>query len=144
MQKRTKTYTITAAIWLTVLLGTLAFVFVSTGCSPVYGPKGDQGVSGGQGPSGANGLTIVGPQGPAGVAGVNGTNASIGIVPLCPGVSSYGTFVEVGLCINNDLYAVYSTHGGFMTYLAPGNYSSNAVGSACNLTVSANCVVSHR
>lgn len=145
--KRTKTYTVTSIIWLTVLLGVLAYVFVITGCSPVgsdveyvQGPKGDPGLTG---PAGADGLTVVGPVGPAGLDGKNGTNASIGIIPLCLGVSTHSTFVEVALCINKDLYAVYSANGGFMTYLAPGAYSSDGIGAACNLTVHANCVVTH-
>ena len=79
--------------------------------------------------------------GVAGPAGADGRIATV--VPLCPGVSNYGTFVEVGMCINGQLYAVYSANGGFMTLLAPGNYASNAIGSACNLTVHSNCIVSH-
>lgn len=101
-------------------------------CAP---QKGDTGRSGSQGDS------IVGPVGPTGPRGADGQPAQV--VPLCPGVSSYGTFVEVGLCINNQLYGVYSANGGFLTYLAPGSYSSNAIGSACSLTVQANCVVTH-
>lgn len=158
MTNRTRLYTTTGLFWTALLLFALAYVFSITGCAPpghsttytlIQGPKGDTGVqgptgnAGPTGPRGLQGLTIVGPQGPAGIAGLNGTNASIGIVPLCPGVSNYGTFVEIGLCINHDLYGVYSANGGFMTYLAPGNYSSNAIGSACNLTVHTNCVVAH-
>lgn len=135
MEKRTKTYTVSALVWLTVLFCALAYVFTTTGCSPV-----GSSVEYVQGPKGDPGLTVVGPPGPA---GLDGTDASIGIVQLCPGVSTHSVFVEIALCINNDLYAVYSAHGGFMTYLAPGGYSSNGIGSACNFTVSPNCVVSH-
>lgn len=88
---------------------------------------------------GCNGET--GPQGLQGPQGANGAAATV--VPLCPGVSNYGVFVEVALCLNDSLYAVYSANGGFLTLLAPGNYSSNAIGSACNLTVAAHCKVSH-
>lgn len=84
-----------------------------------------------------------GPMGTAGVNGSNGTNATpITVVNLCPGVSNYDAFVEVGLCISGKLYGVYSSQGGFMTYLADGNYSSNAIGSACSLTVTG-CTVTH-
>lgn len=101
-------------------------------CAP---KKGDVGETG---PQGIPGQSIVGPEGPR---GADGQIAQV--IPLCPGTSNYGVFVEVGLCINNKLYAVYSANGGFLTYLAPGNYVSNAIGSACNLTVQPNCVVTH-
>lgn len=96
-----------------------------------------QGAPGERGPAGVAGA--VGAQGLQGIPGADA--ASVRVVPLCPGVSSYGTFVEVGICVQDQLYAVYSANGGFMTLLAPGSYSSNAIGSACNLTVSAHCVV---
>jgi hypothetical protein len=106
------------------------------GCNS-QGPVGAIGQTGAPGQNGLPGL--VGPAGPQGLTG----NSPVTVVPLCPGVSNYGAFVEVGLCINDSLYAVYSQNGGFMTLLAPGNYTSNAIGSACNLTVQANCAVSH-
>ncbi len=87
------------------------------------GPAGNSGEVGAIGPSGADGTVVT-------------------IVPLCPGVSNYGAFVEVGMCINGKLYGVYSANGGFLTLLADGAYSSNAIGSACNLTVNG-CTVSH-
>lgn len=117
--------------------------------SACRGPRGDEGsngqtVVGPTGPQGIQGLPgLVGPMGPAGLNGSNGSDASIGIVQLCPGVSNYGTFVEIALRINGDLYAVYSANGGFMTYLAPGNYTSNGIGAACNLTVNADGTVSY-
>lgn len=89
------------------------------------------------GPQGLPGL--IGPTGPGGTAG-----STITFVNLCPGVTVYPTaFVEVAMCMNGDLYGVYSANSGFMTYLPPGNYTSNAIGSACNLTVLSNCQVSH-
>lgn len=93
--------------------------------------NGQQGANGSNGSNGTN--------------GINGTNATpVTIVPLCPGVSNYGTFIEVALCYGGTtLVGVYSANGGFATVLAPGNYSSNAIGSACNLTVQANCVITH-
>lgn len=87
----------------------------------------------------------VGPSGPSGAPGSPGLNATpITIVNLCPGVTTYPTtFVEVGFCINNNLYAVYSENNGFLTYVPPGSYSSNAHGSSCSLVVHTNCVVTH-
>ncbi len=100
--------------------------------------RGPEGV---QGRSGSPGQSIVGPQG---TAGVNGADAvPVTVVPLCPGVSNYGAFVEVGLCLNGQLYGVYSALDGFLTLLAPGTYNSNAIGSACSLEVHAGCVVTH-
>lgn len=114
---------------LTVLLSLAA-------CAP---EEGDRGRSGSQGQQGIQGEQ--GEMGPRGATGADGQPAQV--VPLCPGISNYGAFVEVALCINNNLYAVYSANGGFLTYLAPGNYSSNGIGSACNLTVHNNCVVTN-
>lgn len=86
-----------------------------------------------------NGLN--GEQGAQGIAGVNPT--PITVVPLCPGINSYpGVFIEVGLCINNNLIGVYSANGGFATTLSSGSYSSNAIGSSCNLTING-CTVTH-
>lgn len=80
----------------------------------------------------------------AGPAGLNGTNATpVTVVNLCNGVTTYpNTFVEVALCINGGLYAVYSINNGFLTYLPNGAYSSNGLGSACNLVVNG-CSVTH-
>lgn len=103
----------------------LALMLIIVGCS---GQKGDPG---------SPGESIVGPSGPAGADGT-----IISVVPLCPGTTTYpGVFVEVAMCINNELYAVYSTPGAFLTKLPPGNYTSNAIGSACNLTVLPNCEI---
>jgi hypothetical protein len=75
--------------------------------------------------------------------GKNGLDAQgIGVVQFCPGTPAYpSTFLEVGLVINNKVYGVYSTNGGFLTYLPPGNYTSNAVGSTCNFTLNADNTV---
>lgn len=89
------------------------------------------------------GCGVDGRNGINGNNGANGTDATpVTVVPLCPGVSNYGAFVEVGVCINGELYGVYSANGGFLTKLANGSYSSNAIGSACNLTVTG-CVVTN-
>lgn len=125
---------------------TVIISMLLTACQGPQGDPGPQGLQGNSGPTGATGAQgPQGPQGTSGVNGVNGTNGTNGIngtdgttitvVQLCPGVSNYGTFVEVGLCMNGKLYGVYSANGGFLAYLADGTYYSNGIGSACNLTV---------
>ena len=97
-------------------------------------------------------LSACGGQGPQGVSGSNGTNGTNGapgtaftIVQFCQNVvPTYPTtFPEVGFCIQGSLYAVYSANDGFLTEIPPGTYTSNAVGSACNFTIAANCAVSN-
>jgi len=136
-------YNMIALMYLLLVLGCLAFVFATTGCAP--GRTGDTGSVGPRGPQGVPGLPgLVGPVGPAGLDGKNGSDASIGVLNLCPGTTTYANvFVEVALCINGDLYGVYSSNGGFMTYLPPGQYSSDGIGAACNLTIGPNCTVAH-
>lgn len=81
-----------------------------------------------------------GAEGAVGAQGVAGVDASgVTAVQLCPGVSDHNTFIEVGFCVDNKLYATYSANGGFSTYLAPGPYNSNAIGSSCSFTVVAGC-----
>lgn len=84
-----------------------------------------------------NGLVgNTGPQGNQGDPGVDINPNPIKVVTFCPGVTTYpSAFLEVGLVISGRLYGVYSQNGGFLTELPPGNYLSNAVGSACNFTV---------
>lgn len=107
----------------------LTIAFVMAACSKIEsqagpaGRAGNDGAPGATGPRGADGTTIT-------------------LVQLCPGVTTYpGVFVELAECINNKLYGVYSANNGFLTELPPGRYSSNAIGSACNLTIEANCIV---
>lgn len=75
--------------------------------------------------------------------GINGTNGtSIKTVQFCLNSTNYPTtFAEVGICIDNNIYAVYSTNGGFLTYIPPGNYSSDGINSSCNFTVKTNCEI---
>lgn len=102
--------------------------------------------NGSQGPQGVQGIS--GPTGPMGPIGLPGADApptgGVVVVPLCGGVTTYPiNFVEVALCINNKLYAVYSENNGFMTEIVPGAYFSNAHGNTCTLTVGTNCQVGH-
>lgn len=112
------------------------------GVPGIQGPIGNTGPSGSNGSNGSNGNNgATGPQGVPGPAGINGT--VITIIQFCPGVTPiYPTiFPEVGLCINNQIYAVYSANNGFMVLVVPGAYHSNAIGSACSFTVLPNCVI---
>jgi hypothetical protein len=94
------------------------------------------GTMGQTGPTGSIGATgATGAQGAAGVA-------NISIVQFCPGNTSYpNEFNEIGICINNNLYAVYSQNDGFLTEVLPGTYSSDGINASCTFTVEPNCVV---
>lgn len=101
----------------------------------------DPNLRGPQGPQGNPGTPgEIGPTGPQGPRGADGTPVST--IQFCPGTPSYPSrFPEVGVCIDGNLYAVYSTNGGFLALLTPGRYSSNAVGSRCSFTVFSGCSV---
>lgn len=128
------------------VLVTVFSLFVFFGCSDgingAPGLRGPQGVAGATGPQGSQGI-----QGIPGVNGTNGTNGQdaspITSVQLCG--SCHGqypsVFPEIGLCINNKLYGVYSANDGFMVEIVPGTYSSNGINCSCTLTVGPNCVV---
>lgn len=111
------------------------------------GSKGDTGVQGPKGDTGDQGpIGVMGPQGPIGNTGVQGPSGldgtKITIVQFCNGSPSYpSTFPEVGLCISNNLYAVYSANNGFLVLVTPGSYRSNAIGSSCDFVVLPNCQV---
>lgn len=101
------------------------------------GSDGASGISGSNGSDGQNGLD--------GSNGINGTNGTvITSIQLCNGITpSYpSTFPEVALCIDNQLYAVYSANDGFLVLLTPGVYSSNGINASCTFTVGQNCGVS--
>lgn len=93
--------------------------------------------------SGNNGLT--GPQGNQGATGATGASGQdstpITFVQFCQGVTPQypSTFPEIGLCINHNLYGVYSANNGFMVLLPPGSYSSNGINASCNFTVLPDC-----
>lgn len=109
----------------------------STGSDGHDGANGSNGVNGQDGANGSNGSN--------GSNGTNGTDATpVTLIKLCDDTPVYpSVFVEYGLCLNNELYGVYSANGGFLALLPPGSYTSNGIGSACNLVVGANCQVSH-
>lgn len=151
----------------------IALISLMTACCPLKGDKGDQGVTGHAGKDasctvtniaaseilpnggaklscsdGTNVLVSNGAKGNTGASGATGAAGNPGSVftsmQFCPGTTTYpSTFIEVGFCINNTLYAVYSANDGFLVVIPPGAYSSHGIGSTCNFTVSANCVISH-
>lgn len=111
-----------ALVWGAIIIVFVVLALLTNACGP-QGPQGATGATGLQGPPGANGTQIT-------------------VIQFCPGTPSYpSTFPEVGLCINEQIYAVYSANDGFLTLVTPGYYASNAIGSACNFTVLPNCVV---
>lgn len=143
-------------MWFFILLAALAYVFVLTGCAPeaalagyaIKQPRtvqGERGSVGATGARGSDGLSIVGPVGPAGSDGTNGVDATpVFAVDLCPGTNNYpNVFLEQALCVQDALYAVYSSMGGLLVKLSPGAYSSNSIGSACNLVVYEHCIVTN-
>lgn len=76
---------------------------------------------------------------------LNGTNGTvITAIQFCPGSTIYpSTFPEIGFCINNNIYAVYSANGGFLTEVVPGNYSSDGINASCSFTVNPNCQITY-
>lgn len=113
---------------------------VTNGLPGAAGAAGQDGTNGTNGVDGQQGT--IGPSGSEGPQGIPGQSGVVTSVKLCSHLTVYpSVFVEVGFCIDHKLYTVYSTHGGYMTELPPGNYSSNTVGSKCNFTVAANCEV---
>lgn len=143
----------------------ISLVLMLSACGQFKGDKGDPGSNG---LNGSNGLgcsvTTLNPQSNApnggsliecgdgssslvlnGTNGSNGTNGtSIQQVKFCPGTTTYPSkFIEVGFCVDNKLFAVYSANGGFLTEIPVGYYSSNGINASCSFTVQANCQVSH-
>lgn len=132
--------------WLVAVFAFLLMVtviFILSGCSDTgkdgkVGEQGPQGVSGPTGPKGDTGDP--GPVGPIGSPGNNATPVTI--VQFCSGTPSYpSTFIEIGFCLNGQVYATYSANGGFSTLLPPGAYTSAGIGSSCNFTLLPNCQI---
>jgi hypothetical protein len=142
----------------------LISILILAGCGGagiMPGPVGPQGPKGDPGTSCTVSTVLIGELTPTGGAlitcddgtnafianGANGSNGSNGtngtvVTPIqfCPGTSSYpSTFIEVGFCINDSIWAVYSANGGFLTEILPGKWSSNAIGSRCDFTVLPHC-----
>ena len=143
-------------------INSIALALLCTSCTPVV----HNGVDGKDGKPGTPGTSCtvttvssssVAPNGGAqitcedgtsslalnGTPGANGTPGTVvAPVQFCPGTPSYpSTFIEVGFCIDNTLYAVYSQNNGFLVKLLPGSYQSEAIGSRCTFVVQPNCVI---
>lgn len=129
--------------WSSMAVFALALAFSACAYQGPSGAQGSPGLNGHDGSPGQDGNA--GQNGQNGADGKDGIDATpVTVVQLCPGSTSYpSTFVEVAFCVGGRLYGTYSANGGFSTELVPGTYSSNAIGSSCNLTVEANCVVTH-
>jgi len=108
-------------------LAVLTLIIASFGCG-----RGATGNPGAQGPRGE--------QGSQGIPGPTYSPIQLcpGFVPLYPSV-----FPEYGVCINNELYGVYSANGGFLTKILQGTWTSNGINASCTLTVGPNCAVSN-
>lgn len=79
-----------------------------------------------------------GHNGTNGVDGKNGKDAEITSVKFCPNlIDNYGVqYSERGLCINNKIYAVYSTPSqSFLTELSAGQYTTTTPYGNCTFTV---------
>lgn len=124
---------------LTVLMTTILAISGCAGQNGQLGAKGESGNPGATGPVGPKGDE--GNTGADGRPGVDGTPVTL--IKFCPNaVASYPlVFPEYGICVNNQIYAVYSANGGFLTVIPPGRYNSNAIGSVCDFTVAPNCVI---
>ena len=120
-------------------------VLVSNGANGTNGVNGTNGIDGKDGKDGTNGTNGVdGQPGANGHDGANGLDGTqIQMVQFCQhSTGSYpSTFPEYGFCINSELWAVYSTNGGFLTKILPGDYTSNGVNSSCNFRVGSSCSV---
>lgn len=107
------------------------------GATGATGNTGLQGTSGAVGETGATGST--GAQGPTGTPGTIITPIQLctACTPVYPNV-----FPESAVCIDNQLYGVYSANGGFLSLITPGAYSSDGINCSCTFTVSAGCIIS--
>lgn len=112
---------------------------ISNGATGAQGEVGEQGASGTNGTNGTNGQ--------AGQNGLNGLPGTLvtpiqfctGFTPTYPSV-----FAESGICINNTIYGVYSSQGGFLAELPPGVYSSLGINTSCVFMIEYNCKVTQQ
>ena len=103
-------------------------------------------VNGTNGTNGTDGTS--GTDGAAGTNGTNGNNGTDGVdatpitlVPFCPSIA--GAFPEFGMCIGNQLIAVYDgpTNSDVrLVKLTPGNYQTTD-GRACTFTLVSGCTI---
>lgn len=146
-----------------IIVSILAF----TSCGELKGPSGADGKVGEVGPPGAsipvftrpafgfeceNGGSVisVGTTQTVICNGLNGNQGSPGqdatpvsLIRFCPGFTPMypEVFAEYGICVDSQLYGVYSQNGGFLALLPPGLYKSDGINADCTFTVLANCVI---
>jgi hypothetical protein len=106
----------------------IIFAMILTAC----GKDGRSGINGNNGMNGIN--------------GVDGKDATpVSMIKFCPSLNEvYPTnFPEYGMCVNNNLYAVYwNGNTAFLSKLLPGTYTTTAIGGNCTFTVQSNsCTV---
>lgn len=112
----------------------------ATGPTGPIGPIGSPGAPGSPGLPGAPGLP--GTPGAPGLPGLPGTQ--IEMIQFCSGTPHYpNVFTEWGIKIGTQIWAVYSANGGFLAYIPPGRYLSNAIGNACTFTVNIDGSISY-
>lgn len=112
----------------------------ATGSSGLIGNTGEQGIQGSTG--------IIGPTGAIGITGSEGvtgnSGANISYIKFCNNyIGSYpGSFPEYGICIDNNLFAVYwDGRNSWLAMVYPGYYKSTSTTAPCNFTVLPNCIV---
>ena len=112
------------------------------------GETGPRGAEGAQGPAGRDGLDGVdgspGVKGDQGEPGMPGASGSI-ITPVIPCPSKSGSYPEVLLCIENKLYASFTSnnhHDVRYAEVGPGNYQTTD-GRACVFSVVSGCTLNY-
>lgn len=141
---------------LKLLVGTL-LLLAACGSTP---EKGDPGVNGSNGKDGSNGLngqdghscsvsksgavtTITCPDGTTSTITDGSDPSATRTIELCH-ASHPGTYPEYGLCIDNQLYAVYwDGHNAWMALIVPGTYHSTSSTDSCSFIVGNNCQVTN-
>lgn len=108
----------------------LASLIMLTAC----GKDGTNGINGQAGTPGVNGK-----DGLNGTDGEGGQDATpVTMIKFCPNEREVypSNFPEYGMCIDNNLYAVYwNGNAAFLAKLLPGRYTTTAIGGNCTFTV---------
>ena len=98
------------------------------------------------GQDGHNGLNGI--DGINGVDGRDGKDASLTIIKFCPNLEDDvgNKYLEKGLCIDNKVYAVYSSNGlSALTEIPVGLYvTTSPAGKNCTFEVKSNCIVEQK
>lgn len=82
-----------------------------------------------------------GSKGDLGATGANG--AAVTVVTFCPGTTPppLSTFPVTGLCINNQVYGIYTSSTSFLGVLPVGSYNAASIDSACSFNILPDCVI---